>query len=147
MYIILFYRKAHWYIASLTIVNVNQKFACIILWVLLNSVLHGNNYFSPHTIGNPFATSERRQLVQKVVICLPKFYLVSTYSTVFIACTVHTGWRGDTTTRHYNFNTFCISGSSTFVALHLALKRLILYSYRNGKRNHSNHAGCCNSGH
>jgi len=47
MYFILFYRKAHRYIASLTIVNVNQKFACIILWLLLNLVLHGNNYFSP----------------------------------------------------------------------------------------------------
>jgi len=40
-----------------------------------------------HTIGNPFATSERRQLV---VICLPQSYLVRTYSTVFIAYTVHT---------------------------------------------------------
>jgi hypothetical protein len=92
------------------------------------------------TTGNPFAASdERRQLVKQVVISLPQSQLVSTYRTAFIPYTSYTCQRDDTTTRHYNFNTFCLSDSCTFVALHLAVRGFIIFWYINEKRNHSNH--------
>jgi hypothetical protein len=142
MYITLYYRKAHWYIAFFTIADINQIFNCTILWLSTIQFCKGTHYPSILSI-NPFATNEQTELARQFVLSLPQSDLASTYRLVFYCMKLIYMLKYDTAKWNTLSYTYCISCNCTCVPLGLAVRGLILSWYREGKTT----TKCYNLGH